>query len=56
VRRSISGWRIAYSPDFDVFPVDRRVAEVVASAVRAFEQAGAKVEQVRLGIEGTSES
>jgi amidase len=51
VRRSISGWRIAYSPDFDVFPVDRRVAEVVASAVRAFEQAGAQVEQVRLGIE-----
>jgi amidase len=51
VRRSISGWRIAYSPDFDVFPVDRRVADVVASAVRAFEQAGAEVEQVRLGIE-----
>jgi amidase/aspartyl-tRNA(Asn)/glutamyl-tRNA(Gln) amidotransferase subunit A len=40
VGRSISGWRIAYSPDFDVFPVDQRVAEVVSSAVRAFEQAG----------------
>jgi amidase len=26
VRRSISGWRIAYSPDFDVFPVDPAVA------------------------------
>jgi amidase len=51
VRRSISGWRIAYSPDFDVFPVDRRVAEVVASAVRAFEQAGAQIQEVRLGIE-----
>src|ERR687896_549480 len=22
--RSINGWRIAYSPDFDVFPIDRR--------------------------------
>jgi amidase len=51
VRRSISGWRIAYSPDFDVFPVDKRVAEVVGGAVRAFEQAGAQVEEVRLGIE-----
>jgi amidase len=51
VRRSIDGWRIAYSPDFDVFPVDKRVAEVVGTAVRAFEQAGAQVEEVRLGIE-----
>jgi amidase len=51
VRRSISGWRIAYSPDFDVFPIDRRVAEVVESAVRAFEQEGAHVEEVKLGIE-----
>src|SRR5919109_4282337 len=51
VRRSVSGWRIAYSPDFDVFPVDKRVAEVVGGAVQAFEQAGARVEEVRLGIE-----
>ncbi|HEX2289131.1 MAG TPA: amidase [Pseudonocardiaceae bacterium] len=50
VRRSISGWRIAYSPDFDVFPVDKRVTEVVSTAVQAFEQAGAQVEEVRLGI------
>jgi amidase len=51
VHRSISGWRIAYSPDFDVFPVDRQVADVVADAVRAFEQEGAHVEEVKLGIE-----
>ena len=49
-RRSIRGWKIAYSPDLDVFPVDRRVAAVVADAVRAFEEAGASVEKVRLGI------
>jgi amidase len=49
--RSINGWRIAYSPGFDVFPVDRRVAEVVGDAVRAFEQEGAHVEEVKLGIE-----
>jgi amidase len=51
VRQSISGYRIAYSPDFDVFPVDKRVSEVVGSAVHAFEQAGAHVEEVRLGID-----
>jgi amidase len=49
--RSIRGWRIAYSPDFDVFPVAPEVAEVVAQAVRAFEDAGARVEEVKLGIE-----
>jgi amidase/aspartyl-tRNA(Asn)/glutamyl-tRNA(Gln) amidotransferase subunit A len=48
--RDIAGMRIAYSPDLDVFPVDRRVAAVVADAARAFEAAGAHVEQVRVGI------
>ena len=48
--RDIKGLRIAYSPDLDVFPVDRRVAAVVADAVTAFEDAGAHVEQVELGI------
>jgi amidase len=51
LRRSIRGWRIAYSPDFDVFPVAPEVAGVVADAVRAFEDAGAHVEEVELGIE-----
>ena len=49
-RRSIRGWKIAYSPDFDVFPVDERVSAVVEKAVRAFEEAGASVKQVKLGI------
>jgi amidase/aspartyl-tRNA(Asn)/glutamyl-tRNA(Gln) amidotransferase subunit A len=52
-RRSIRGWKIAYSPGFDVFPVDPRVAATVAEAARAFEQAGAAVEDVRLGITRT---
>jgi amidase/aspartyl-tRNA(Asn)/glutamyl-tRNA(Gln) amidotransferase subunit A len=49
-RRSISGLKVAYSPDLDVFPVDARVASVVADAVRAFADAGASVEEVRLGL------
>ncbi len=48
--RDIKGWRIAYSADLDIFPVDPRVKGVVAEAVKAFEQAGAIVEEVKLGI------
>jgi amidase len=49
-RRSIRGWKIAYNPNFDVFPVDRRVSEVVTQAALAFQEAGATVEEVKLGI------
>jgi amidase len=49
-RRSIRDWKIAYSPDFDVFPMDRRVTDVVGRAVKAFEEAGAHVEQIKVGI------
>ncbi len=46
VRRSVAGMKIAYSPDFGVYPVDRRVAGVVADAVRAFDEAGAHVSEI----------
>lgn len=49
-RRSIRGLRIAYSPNLDVFPVEPGVADVVRKAVHAFEEAGAHVEEVKLGI------
>lgn len=48
--RPLAGWRILYSPNFDVFPVERRVAAVVGEAVKAFCEAGAEVEEGRLGI------
>jgi amidase len=51
LEHGVAGLRIAFSPDLDVFPVDRRIAAVVADAARAFEEAGAHVEQVRLGLE-----
>jgi amidase/aspartyl-tRNA(Asn)/glutamyl-tRNA(Gln) amidotransferase subunit A len=50
LRRSVKGMRIAYSPNLDVFPVDPEVASCVANAVKAFEEAGASVEEVRLNI------
>jgi amidase len=49
-RRSIKGWKIAYSPDFDVFPVDPAIRKVVEDAVGSFAEAGAIVEEVRLGL------
>jgi amidase len=48
--RPINGWRIAYSPDFDIFPVESRVAGAVAKAVRGFVEAGAAVEEIKVGI------
>jgi amidase/aspartyl-tRNA(Asn)/glutamyl-tRNA(Gln) amidotransferase subunit A len=49
--RDIRGWKIGFSADLDVYPVDRRVRAVVEQAVRAFEEAGAVVEPVKLGIQ-----
>jgi amidase/aspartyl-tRNA(Asn)/glutamyl-tRNA(Gln) amidotransferase subunit A len=48
--RSIKGWKIAYSPNFDVFPVDPQVSEVVGQSIKAFEEAGAHVEEIKVGI------
>jgi len=44
VDRGVEGRRIAFSPGLGGFPVDHRVAEVVAAAVTAFEEAGAHVD------------
>jgi amidase len=51
IRASIDGWRIGFTADFGIFPVDPRVAELVADAVKVFEQAGARVEEVQPEIE-----
>ena len=48
--RDMRGARIAYSPNFDVFPVEPEVKEVVGNAVRAFEEAGARISEVNIGL------
>jgi amidase len=50
LQRPIEGLRIGYTPDYDVFPIDRGVSAVVGAAVAVFEEAGAHVEEVSLGI------
>jgi amidase/aspartyl-tRNA(Asn)/glutamyl-tRNA(Gln) amidotransferase subunit A len=49
-RRSIKGWKIAYSANLDVFPVEPAIRKVVDEAVRRLADAGAEVEEVRLGL------
>jgi amidase/aspartyl-tRNA(Asn)/glutamyl-tRNA(Gln) amidotransferase subunit A len=50
LKGSINGKRIAYTRDYGIFPVDARIIAVVDKAVAAFEEAGARVEEVDVGI------
>ncbi|MFO1055512.1 MAG: amidase [Dongiaceae bacterium] len=50
LRQPIAGWRIGYSRNLDVFPVDPRVTEVTDRAVHALAEAGAIVEEVEVGL------
>jgi aspartyl-tRNA(Asn)/glutamyl-tRNA(Gln) amidotransferase subunit A len=43
--------KIAYTPDFDVWPVDQAVRDVVGEAVQTFEEIGADVETTTVGID-----
>lgn len=47
--QGIEGLKVAYSPNLGYLPVDREVADCVASAVRAFEEVGCTVEEVDPG-------
>jgi amidase len=49
-QRSIRGMRIAYSRDFGIYPVENVIGEHIDQAVRAFEDAGAFVEEVDFGF------
>jgi aspartyl-tRNA(Asn)/glutamyl-tRNA(Gln) amidotransferase subunit A len=53
--RSVSGLRVAWSPDLGVFPIDPEVARVTKDAVAAFEAAGARVDEVRVGLKRSQE-
>ena len=46
----VRGWKIAYSRDFGIFPVDPEVIRVTEQAVLALQDAGAHVEDVRIDI------
>ena len=50
LRTSVAGRKIAYTRDYGIFPVDPRVIAVVDKAVAVFEEAGAHVEEVDIGL------
>jgi amidase len=50
LRGSVRNFRIAYSPNLDVFPVEPEVADAIAKAVRVFEEAGASVEEIKINL------
>lgn len=50
LKASIAGKKIAYTRDYGIFPVDKRVTAVVDKAVSAFEEAGAHVDEVKIDI------
>jgi Asp-tRNA(Asn)/Glu-tRNA(Gln) amidotransferase A subunit family amidase len=47
---TVRGARIAFSPDLGGFPVDGEVSGSVAEAVRTFERAGARVDEVQMKL------
>ena len=49
-KHSIKGWRIAYTPDFGVFPVEPRIKALVLEAVRSLADAGAVVEEIEFPL------
>jgi len=49
--RGIAGKRIAWTPDFGVYPVEPVIVETCRDALAAFRGAGAIVEEVDFGIE-----
>jgi amidase/aspartyl-tRNA(Asn)/glutamyl-tRNA(Gln) amidotransferase subunit A len=51
LERGVDGMRIAYTPDYDGFPIDHRIAAVVAQAVEDLEGAGAEIEELEFGFE-----
>ena len=51
VRRSISGMRIGFSPDFGIYPVEPDIAAVVREAAEAFAELGAHVEEAKVAID-----
>ena len=50
-RRDIKGLKIAWTPDFGVYPVEPVIAETCERAARAFEDLGCVVEPVDFGID-----
>jgi aspartyl-tRNA(Asn)/glutamyl-tRNA(Gln) amidotransferase subunit A len=55
LERTLRGIHVAYSPNLDLFQVDPDVARIVRQAVKAFEEYGCVVDEVKPGFADTRE-
>ncbi len=55
MERPMEGWRIAFTPDFGIFPVEPEVLELVERASNRFKEAGAIVEPVDFHLPRTAD-
>lgn len=46
----LSGWKIGYTPDLDVFPISEQIRCIIEKSLTAFETLGAHVEEVKMGL------
>ena len=53
MKKSIRDWKIAFTTDFDIFPVEKEVEEIVTKAARKLELAGARIEPVHFSFPHT---
>lgn len=53
MERSVKGWRVAWTPDFGMFPVDPEVAKVTEQTAMLLKEAGAVVEPVAFHLPRT---
>lgn len=49
--KDLTGWRIAFSADLDVFPVQPEIKEMVARSTKIFETAGAVIDEVKINFQ-----
>lgn len=53
MKKTIRNWKIAFTTDFDIFPVDSEVASIVKESARKLEAAGASIEPVHFSFRHT---
>ena len=54
MQKPITDWKIAFTYDFDLFPVEEEIKTIVKNAALKLELAGAKVEEVHFNFKHTS--
>lgn len=53
IKQDIKGLRIAYTPDFGVFPLDSEVRQIIEESLKRFEEAGAIVTPINIHMDYT---